>query len=630
MHQAGHLDQAALLYRKVLAAEPNNANSLHLLGMIAYQTGQPAAAADLIAKAIALHGGEASFHFHLALALKALGKFDEAVAHYRRALVLKPNDADTYNNLGNVQAEAGRFDEATASYRQALALAPDNAKALNNLGSTLLELGHADEAETNYRKAIALEPDYADAHNNLGNIFRDKGDLDQAMACYRKTLALTPHHLAALNNLGITLWNMGQRDEAMASYRRTLALDPDHVEALGNLAIALWESGALDDAEAAYRRIHALRPGDPNLLNDFAALLLARGRAGEAMELIRQSLAIRETGRAKKLFVELARQSGWTSSNDAIRAVLVRALSEPWDRPARLSQTSADLIKRNPALAPMVARANTAWPRRLKADELLDGNGFAPLADDALLIALLTCAPNTDMALERFLTMVRGVVLAAAMDGGNDSDDGTVLFCGALAQQCFINEYVFLPAAEEWTAAQTLRAAVSAALDAGTPISILQLLAVAAYFPLHEIPAAAGLPARQWPAPVLAVLTQQIREPREEARLAAEIPRLTKIRDEVSRRVQSQYEENPYPRWVRIAPGSQDTIARFLGNKFPLVAFSRPPRRPDDDGFPGGGLRHRPALHFHGAEIRRCGNAGGGFKCGQPGLCQTQIAGPRP
>ena len=95
-----------------------------------------------------------------------------------------------------------------------------------------------------------------------------------------------------------------------------------------------------------------------------------------------------------------------------------------------------------------------------------------------------------------------------------------------------------------------------------------------------------------------AVLTQQLREPLEEQRLRADIPRLTGIEDQVSRLVQDQYEENPYPRWVRLAPDTPDNIVNFLSDKFPFARV-RAPARPGDAGFPDRGLRHRPALHRH-------------------------------
>jgi SAM-dependent methyltransferase len=71
------------------------------------------------------------------------------------------------------------------------------------------------------------------------------------------------------------------------------------------------------------------------------------------------------------------------------------------------------------------------------------------------------------------------------------------------------------------------------------------------------------------------VLTQQVREPLRERQLRAGIARLTGMEDAVSRLVQDQYEENPYPRWVRPAPESPDTIRNFLGGKFPFAPVER-------------------------------------------------------
>ena len=573
-HQAGRLDQAAPLYQKVLTLEPNNPEALNLLGMAAMQNGQHQAGIELIRRAIAVNGRQAAYHFNLGVALQTIGEMEEAIASYRRALVLKPGDADTYNNLANALAALSRLDEAQTAFRKALALNPGNPAALNNLGTVFWTLERKDEAEEQYRRALALKPDYPDALVNLGNALREKPDLAGAVDCFRKALAHSPHSAAAHNSLGLALWNLGRRDEAMACYRKAIALDPNLVEALANMGIAHWEKGELDQADALYRRILPLRPSDPDILNNFAALAMARGDGGAALEAIRRSLAARETRRARKLFVELAAGATWRGNHPEILALMTRALLEPWDRPGKLSLASATLIKQNPAIVPLVERANQVWPKRLSASDLLGEAGFAPLAQDGLLMALLTSAPNTDMSLERFLTLARATMLTAP------ADDAALGFAAALAQQCFINEYVFLPAADEIAAAEQLRGTVAAALDCGGEIAPLTLLTVAAYFPLYTLAHAEKLGVRAWPQPVEAVLTQQLREPLEERRLAAQIPRLTPITDDVSRKVRDQYEENPYPRWVRVAAAANpDNIVSFLSEKYPFAAFERQPGR---------------------------------------------------
>jgi SAM-dependent methyltransferase len=105
---------------------------------------------------------------------------------------------------------------------------------------------------------------------------------------------------------------------------------------------------------------------------------------------------------------------------------------------------------------------------------------------------------------------------------------------------------------------------------------VLRLLAVAAYFPLHAISGISRLLNLSWPDAVAALFSQQVREPNEEAQLRAAIPGLTPIEDTVSRLVQNQYEENPYPRWVRIPRYEKSmNVTDYLRHKFPFAIFER-------------------------------------------------------
>ena len=587
LHCGGQLDQAAALYRDVLAAHPDSADALHLLGMIALQQGQAKTAVELTRKAIALNDREAAYHFHLALALQTLSDMPGAVAGYRRALALKPDDPDVYNNMGNALAALDRYEEAVAAFRRALALKPGNAVAHNNLGNVQRSLRLWDDAEASFREAVALEPGFAGAFVNLGNLQRDRDDLRAAESCYRRALTLAPRETAAHCGLGLTLWQLGRHDEALASYRAALAIDPDHTETLVNLGIARGADGALEEAEALYVHALAMRPRDPDIPYHLASVQLARGDGAGAMEAIRRSLAVRETPAARKLFVELARRFDWRGDDDEeSRRLMVRALGEPWDRPGALTHACARLIRSHPAIDPLVTRADTAWSSNnfglLSLAQLLGAAGFAPLADDALLAALLVSAPVADIALERFLTMLRGAMLRE-LAFHSDAGPRAQAFAAALAQQCFINDYVFWADEDELAAAAAARAAVETAVESADWATPMQLLLVAAYVPLHSLANAERLLERSWPAPVEAVLTQQLREPFREFSLRADIARLTGVENPVSRLVQNQYEQNPYPRWVRAAPETPGTIGNFLGGKFPFASFERPTGRAAPD-----------------------------------------------
>jgi len=77
-----------------------------------------------------------------------------------------------------------------------------------------------------------------------------------------------------------------------------------------------------------------------------------------------------------------------------------------------------------------------------------------------------------------------------------------------------------------------------------------------------------------------AVVAQQIREPALMRRLRATLPRIGTITDEVSLLVRRQYEESPYPSWVKAAPADEwGTIETYVRSLFPLVHVDGPDGR---------------------------------------------------
>ncbi|HEX5211356.1 MAG TPA: tetratricopeptide repeat protein [Pseudolabrys sp.] len=536
-HQAGRLGEAERLYRQILAADPRHAASLNMLGVVSHQTGRRDLSVELFGQAVAIDPDSAEYRSNLGIALQEQGRHEEAIASYRTAIALKPDYAEAHNNLGIALSGQGKRDEAVASFARALELRPDNAVAHNNLGNLLRDLGRLDEAVACYRDALALMPGYVEAHNNLGCAYRDQGMLDEARACFRHALGLRPGYAEAHSNLGIVLRAQGSLDEAAASYGEALALKSDFQEALNNLA----------------------------------NLLAARGEPLQALGVVRRSLRIKETPEAKDIFVACIKPLRFKHLDEEVRAILVRAVSEPWGRPTDLALAAVALVKANPGVGEGVARASAAWPRRLSAPELFGPSGLAAAAADPLLRSLLETVTIPDVELERFLTMSRHAMLEP---GAADSEASVLDFHCALAQQCFINEYVYAVTAEETVRARSLRDALAAALETGASVAAGQLVAAAAYFPLHSIPHASRLVDMQWPDAVNAVLTQQIREPAEERQCGESIPRLTAIDDEVSLKVQHQYEENPYPRWIRPAPiDKAPSIDVFLHRHFPRATF---------------------------------------------------------
>jgi tetratricopeptide (TPR) repeat protein len=292
-HQAGRFREAAHLCRAILARDPQHADGLHLLGLIAHQMGQQGSAVDLVRRAIAINAKAAAYHSNLGNLLKAQGQLAEAVTCYRKALTLEPDFADAHFNLGIALAEQGKLEEAIACFRRVLALRPDFPGANDTLGDALMARQRLDEAVACYRNSVNLRPDFPSGHFNLGNALARRGRPDEAIGCYRRALDLSPDFLEAQNNLGNVLRELGRLDEAAACYRAVLDVRPDSPEVANNLGIVLDEQGRLDEAVACYRRVLALRPHLPEAHNNLGHALDRQGRLDEAIACFRGALGVR-------------------------------------------------------------------------------------------------------------------------------------------------------------------------------------------------------------------------------------------------------------------------------------------------------------------------------------------------
>jgi SAM-dependent methyltransferase len=310
------------------------------------------------------------------------------------------------------------------------------------------------------------------------------------------------------------------------------------IETLFFEAVACERARKLDDAVRIYRRVLALKPDHAEACNNLGRVLQEQGKAADASFYFARALA---------LMPQLLKQYA------GICSTLVALL---------------------PPLGEALRRQSAAWPKQLSEHELLGDSGLAAIAGNPLLLQLLQSIPVQDIAFERLLTVLRSSLLKSAATG-QKIPDAVLDFACALAKQCFIIEYVFAIAPEEVAQLDRLKGAIEAAGKSGAAIEPMQLAILAMYQPLHALDSAQALADRRWVPAIDGVLTQQIREPARERELRDSIPRLTPIEDQVSQRVQQQYEENPYPRWVHIAGQiAAIPIDQYLRDQFPASAFT--------------------------------------------------------
>ena len=233
--RAGNIDQAVKLCQEALAADPENPDGHHLLGILAGQ----------------------------------LGHADVALHHLERALKGRPQDAALHGAIGSVYRALRRPQQARVSLETAVRLDPDAAGARNDLAIVLAEHGLLAQALPHFEAAVALDPKLAQAHCNLAHVLGGLERLDEALASYREALRLDPGYVNARNNLGIELTRLARYDEALVELDEALRLDPENAAAHSNRAVLLLRLGRFAEGFAEYEwRWRTLPPRSPP--RDFA------------------------------------------------------------------------------------------------------------------------------------------------------------------------------------------------------------------------------------------------------------------------------------------------------------------------------------------------------------------------
>lgn len=255
LHRAGDYAAAEAVYRDVLAADPKNADALHLMGALASAVGHHEAAAKLI----------------------------------RAAIAIKPNVASFHNSLGDALFKDKRLVDAMFAYRGAVDLKSDYAQALAGLGATLREMARFAEAIEPLSRAIELKPNLADAHYNLGIALDAEGKLPEAAAAMKQFVAMKPADANGHAVLGVVQSKLGETSAAVASLHKAIEMVPHQVDLRVRLVAAMVSSGKLDDAIAECRRAIEIAPQSAILQMHLGKILLEQNKIDDAITTLRKA-----------------------------------------------------------------------------------------------------------------------------------------------------------------------------------------------------------------------------------------------------------------------------------------------------------------------------------------------------
>ena len=464
------------------------------------------------------------------------GRIRDAEILYRQVLDKTPQDLIALSQLGALCAQTQRHDEAAALLQQALTVDRTHGPSHMNLGVIHAAQGRTEAADASFREGARHAPEDAETQKNYGAWCHQRGRLKEAAEALETGLKLAPRDPARQSLLGQAYGQMGENEKARQRFEQALALFPDNVELHAHLG-ALLAAGNQPEAALPH---------------------LARGMAH-----------MTQSRRYQALFVEAVGEAG-------------PEVYGPDLEPAFMACLDADLIEAQRLAASL---GSFLWLKFMKGAEVQDGAAdrerrvhlMGILADPAL-IRLLQELVNVNVGLEALLVPLRRTLLMKIPELSAIPLE-ILRFIASFAMQCHANSYVFPTSDEEKAAVQRLAAVLEKRIAEGAapdPSFETAMGLMAMYQPIHRLQGFERLlehPEEAWSAAIQPLVRRALLEPAEERTLKAGVERYGAIEDEVSQAVRSQYEDNPYPRWISLPKtehGPLKALIRAGSVDFPL------------------------------------------------------------
>ncbi|HEX3397295.1 MAG TPA: tetratricopeptide repeat protein [Steroidobacteraceae bacterium] len=280
---AGRSAEAVSLLQRAIQGSPPYPRAALLLVRHCLDTGRPASALEIATpwcNGGKLDGDLSALHV---AAYAALGRQNEAVAHYRRLVALAPDNHIAAHTLAVALNAANQPQEAEGVAGQALRCTRPTAALHLTHARSLITLERFEQAELALRECVRLEPRLAEAHNSLaqliwmrtGDVLESTRALDQALEKYEHDDALWATKAALLQGAG----DARGAYACLATRAARPQPSPNLLIRAGLAALEFEPASALRLAEQALRA----QPNNPTARKLLCGAYLGVGDGGAAM-----------------------------------------------------------------------------------------------------------------------------------------------------------------------------------------------------------------------------------------------------------------------------------------------------------------------------------------------------------
>ena len=291
---------------------PQNARAWINLGCALYIKGDRAEALECGRRAMEIDPDGADVRSNFAGMLVQEGEYEAAIACLQPVLDDESQLMTTHFNMGEALSGLGRFSEALEHYRIAFELFPSSDETLISLTDVLLHLGRSSEAVDICEAVLQEHPAFANAHRNLAFALLVQGQVREAGRHFEQALNLDPYNAEAHAGIGQILAGVDPR-AASDHLAQALRLAPKSAQVnitMGNVSIASRPAEAVSFFETALKS----QPKNPEALFGLANAWAASGRPEKAIPYLEETVEVAPQWQQAKDILLMLRKNGTQSA----------------------------------------------------------------------------------------------------------------------------------------------------------------------------------------------------------------------------------------------------------------------------------------------------------------------------
>ena len=421
-----------------------------------------------------------------------------------------------------------KLDIAEKLYKEILYFQPNHLNSICYLGIIFVQTKKLDLAKELFIKATQINPDNPSINNNLGSIYLDLGQYQKAISFFEKAIKLKPNYSDAHFNLGIIFANVNNYEKAIYCFEKAIQIQPNDIKYYNILGKILRESGEYKKAISCYEKAINIDKNNIFIINGLFEIF-------RSIHL--SNLNLENSKKIKNLIIFLFKKNIINHNEIFQNAKLLIFFHEN-------QNTVEELIK--------------------SKISLLQNKIVQKLIKDDLFLLILQKSFIRDNFLEKLLTEIRKEMLFCLENSNKNNLIENINFIISLAEQSFLNEYVFFQSEKEINLIRNLENKIMNNKN----INELELAILGCYIPICRSKIKKKELYNYKSINILFndMIEMQLLEPLKEKELKKSIKTIKTISDVVSKKVRDQYEENPYPRWRYANQSSKSNFLLHINN----------------------------------------------------------------